>query len=173
MPSCIRDASPDAWGRRVLINRKLSPTEPEPSKQELSELTYLLESESDCRAPDSRMRTASYSRRTPVERDGSRGGDVGQNHCYRAAWLSFFQYTVQRYTMSPADAGEHNYSAQKMRLRRLEPTLMELPDLIDQAVPISVGWGTNTSMSRCTGNWLLTIDDDYHEGSRFSLRTAR
>ena len=23
MPSCIRDASPDAWGRRVLINRKL------------------------------------------------------------------------------------------------------------------------------------------------------
>ncbi len=23
MPSCLRDASPDAWGRRVLINRKL------------------------------------------------------------------------------------------------------------------------------------------------------
>src|SRR5580704_4219538 len=24
MPGCIRDGSPDAWGRRVLVNRKLS-----------------------------------------------------------------------------------------------------------------------------------------------------
>jgi serine/threonine-protein kinase HipA len=47
MPSCIRDASPDAWGRRVLINRKLGLEGQDASKQELSELTYLLESGSD------------------------------------------------------------------------------------------------------------------------------
>ena len=47
MPSCIRDASPDAWGRRVLINRKLGLKGEDASKQELSELTYLLESGSD------------------------------------------------------------------------------------------------------------------------------
>jgi serine/threonine-protein kinase HipA len=47
MPSCIRDASPDAWGRRVLINRKLGLTGEDASKEELSELAYLLESGSD------------------------------------------------------------------------------------------------------------------------------
>jgi len=44
MPSCIRDASPDAWGRRVLINRMLGL---KTSNVELDELTYLLESGSD------------------------------------------------------------------------------------------------------------------------------
>jgi serine/threonine-protein kinase HipA len=47
MPSCIRDASPDAWGRRVIINRKLSLKGQYASKEELDELTYLLESGSD------------------------------------------------------------------------------------------------------------------------------
>lgn len=47
MPSCIRDASPDAWGRRVIINRKLGLKGDDASKNELSELTYLLESGSD------------------------------------------------------------------------------------------------------------------------------
>ena len=47
MPSCIRDASPDAWGRRVIINRKLGLKGLDASKQELDELTYLLESGSD------------------------------------------------------------------------------------------------------------------------------
>jgi serine/threonine-protein kinase HipA len=47
MPSCIRDASPDAWGRRVVINRKLGFKGDEASRTELSELTYLLESGSD------------------------------------------------------------------------------------------------------------------------------
>lgn len=47
MPSCIRDASPDAWGRRVLINRKLGAQAAEASDIELDELTYLLESGSD------------------------------------------------------------------------------------------------------------------------------
>jgi serine/threonine-protein kinase HipA len=47
MPSCIRDASPDAWGRRVLINRKFGLKGSDAEEQELSELAYLLESGSD------------------------------------------------------------------------------------------------------------------------------
>jgi serine/threonine-protein kinase HipA len=47
MPSCIRDASPDAWGRRVLINRKLGLKGVNASEVELDELTYLLDSGSD------------------------------------------------------------------------------------------------------------------------------
>ncbi len=47
MPSCIRDASPDAWGRRVLINRKLGAHGQDTAGFELDELTYLLESGSD------------------------------------------------------------------------------------------------------------------------------
>src|SRR5436190_18893009 len=44
MPSCIRDAAPDAWGRRVLINRKLGARGAQIDTTELTELTYLLES---------------------------------------------------------------------------------------------------------------------------------
>jgi serine/threonine-protein kinase HipA len=47
MPGCIRDASPDAWGRRVLINRLLGPVGLDGSGAELDEMTYLLESGSD------------------------------------------------------------------------------------------------------------------------------
>jgi serine/threonine-protein kinase HipA len=47
MPGCIRDASPDAWGRRVLINRLLGPVGIDASGAELDEMTYLLESGSD------------------------------------------------------------------------------------------------------------------------------
>jgi serine/threonine-protein kinase HipA len=47
MPSCIRDASPDAWGRRVLVNRKLGLKGQDAAQVELDELTYLLESGSD------------------------------------------------------------------------------------------------------------------------------
>lgn len=47
MPSCLRDASPDAWGRRVLVNRKLGVKGADASLIELDELTYLLESGSD------------------------------------------------------------------------------------------------------------------------------
>ena len=47
MPSCLRDASPDAWGRRVLINRKLGVKGADAFEFELDELTYLLESGSD------------------------------------------------------------------------------------------------------------------------------
>lgn len=47
MPSAIRDASPDAWGRRVIINRTLGAKGALTGAIELDELTYLLESGSD------------------------------------------------------------------------------------------------------------------------------
>ncbi|HZL31439.1 MAG TPA: type II toxin-antitoxin system HipA family toxin [Pseudolabrys sp.] len=47
MPSCIRDAAPDAWGRRVILNRKLGRVGRDVDTAELDELTYLLESGSD------------------------------------------------------------------------------------------------------------------------------
>ena len=47
MPNCIRDAAPDAWGRRVIINRKLGASGRQADATELDELTYLLESGSD------------------------------------------------------------------------------------------------------------------------------
>lgn len=47
MPNCIRDAAPDAWGRRVIINRKLGRKGKDTDTADLSELTYLLESGSD------------------------------------------------------------------------------------------------------------------------------
>ena len=47
MPSAIRDASPDAWGRRVIINRTLGKKADKIDGTELDELTYLLESGSD------------------------------------------------------------------------------------------------------------------------------
>lgn len=47
MPGCLRDASPDAWGRRVIINRLLGVKGRDTDSAELSELTYLLESGSD------------------------------------------------------------------------------------------------------------------------------
>jgi serine/threonine-protein kinase HipA len=47
MPSCIRDASPDAWGRRVIINRTMGLKGGEADSIDLDELTYLMESGSD------------------------------------------------------------------------------------------------------------------------------
>ncbi len=47
MPSCIRDAAPDAWGRRVIINTILGGIGPNTDTAHLNELTYLLESGSD------------------------------------------------------------------------------------------------------------------------------
>jgi serine/threonine-protein kinase HipA len=46
MPGAIRDAAPDAWGRRVIIDRKLG-VRGQPDGAGLDELTYLLESSSD------------------------------------------------------------------------------------------------------------------------------
>lgn len=47
MPGCIRDAAPDAWGRRVIINKKLGLKGANTDTADLDELTYLLESGSD------------------------------------------------------------------------------------------------------------------------------
>lgn len=47
MASCLRDGSPDAWGRRVIINRLVGPRTAERGADELNELTYLIESGSD------------------------------------------------------------------------------------------------------------------------------
>ena len=47
MPNCIRDAAPDAWGRRVILNKKLGGKGRDTDTNLLSELSYLLESGSD------------------------------------------------------------------------------------------------------------------------------
>ena len=47
MPGCIRDSAPDAWGRRVIINRRLGRKGNDIDTAQLDELTYLLESGSD------------------------------------------------------------------------------------------------------------------------------
>ncbi len=47
MPGCIRDAAPEAWRRRVIINRLLGLKSANTDTDELDELTNLLESGSD------------------------------------------------------------------------------------------------------------------------------
>ncbi|MFT4815235.1 MAG: serine/threonine-protein kinase HipA [Pseudohongiellaceae bacterium] len=47
VPSCIRDGAPDAWGRRVIINKKLGVKGKDVDTAQLDELTYMLESGSD------------------------------------------------------------------------------------------------------------------------------
>ena len=47
MPSCIRDGAPDAWGRRVIVNKKLGLKGKDIDTAQLDELTYMLESGSD------------------------------------------------------------------------------------------------------------------------------
>src|SRR5271154_7528198 len=47
MPNCIRDAAPDAWGRRVIINRKFGTKGRDIDPGTINELTFLLESGSD------------------------------------------------------------------------------------------------------------------------------
>ena len=47
MPSCIRDASPDAWGRRVIMNKMLGAKRGDSYSMQLDELTFLLNSGSD------------------------------------------------------------------------------------------------------------------------------
>ena len=47
LPSCLRDASPDAWGRRVIINRLAGRKGLGADEVDFDELVYLLESGSD------------------------------------------------------------------------------------------------------------------------------
>lgn len=65
IPGCIRDAAPDAWGRRVIINKKLGVKGANADTAELDELTYLLESGSDrIGALDFQLSPAEYVPRT-------------------------------------------------------------------------------------------------------------
>jgi serine/threonine-protein kinase HipA len=47
MPGCLRDAAPDAWGRRVIVDRLLGSRGRDADTAILDELTYLLQSGSD------------------------------------------------------------------------------------------------------------------------------
>lgn len=47
MPGCIRDAAPDAWGRRVILNKLLGSKGKSADPNDLDEFTYLMESGSD------------------------------------------------------------------------------------------------------------------------------
>ncbi|WP_374248649.1 type II toxin-antitoxin system HipA family toxin [Thermomonas sp.] len=47
MPGCLRDAAPDAWGRRVIINQLLGQAGRDADTTVLDELSYLLQSGSD------------------------------------------------------------------------------------------------------------------------------
>jgi serine/threonine-protein kinase HipA len=47
MAGCIRDCAPDAWGRRVILNKLLGIKSKETDPGQLNELTYLMESGSD------------------------------------------------------------------------------------------------------------------------------
>ncbi|MCF6254962.1 MAG: type II toxin-antitoxin system HipA family toxin [Gammaproteobacteria bacterium] len=68
MPNCIRDAAPDAWGRRVLINHLLGLKGADANNTtQLDELTYLLESGSDrIGALDFQHSATEYIPRSPV-----------------------------------------------------------------------------------------------------------
>ncbi len=47
MPGSLRDGAPDAWGRRVILNKIAGRRQNAQKKRELNEITYLLESGSD------------------------------------------------------------------------------------------------------------------------------
>ncbi len=67
MPGCIRDAAPDAWGRRVILNRTFGVKGDEVAKLDLSELTFLLESGSDrIGALDFQFSPTKYEPRAPT-----------------------------------------------------------------------------------------------------------
>jgi serine/threonine-protein kinase HipA len=67
VPGCIRDAAPDAWGRRVILNRKFGVKGGEVPTLDVSELTFLLESGSDrIGALDFQLSPTAYEPRAPV-----------------------------------------------------------------------------------------------------------
>ena len=68
MPSAIRDAAPDAWGRRVIINRLLGMAGRHADPVDLDELTYMLQSGSDrIGALDFQASASEYVAREPRE----------------------------------------------------------------------------------------------------------
>ena len=68
MPGSLRDAAPDAWGRRVILNRRFGVKGSDLDTLELSELTFLLESGSDrIGALDFQLSPTEYIPRSPAE----------------------------------------------------------------------------------------------------------
>jgi serine/threonine-protein kinase HipA len=77
LPNCIRDASPDAWGRRVIINRLTGLKRVDTAAVELDELTYLLESGSDrIGALDFQVSATNY---VPRQRQGATLAELMQS----------------------------------------------------------------------------------------------
>ena len=65
IPGCIRDAAPDAWGRRVLVNRLTGQSGPRLDPATIDELTFLLQSGSDrIGALDFQRSATEYTART-------------------------------------------------------------------------------------------------------------
>jgi len=68
MPSCIRDGSPDAWGRRVIINHVTGHSRDGIDQTEMGELAYLLLSGSDrIGALDFQVSPVDYQPRNPSQ----------------------------------------------------------------------------------------------------------
>ena len=66
IPGCLRDAAPDAWGRRVILNRKFGKSASAMDPAALNELCYLFESGSDrIGALDFQLSPARYEPRPP------------------------------------------------------------------------------------------------------------
>src|SRR6195952_756463 len=68
MPNCIRDAAPDAWGRRIIINQKFGAKGKNVDPGNVDELIYLLDSGSDrIGALDFQTSSANYVAREETE----------------------------------------------------------------------------------------------------------
>lgn len=68
MPGCLRDASPDAWGRRVILHQRLGSESRSAATEVLDELTYLLSSGSNrIGALDFQGSATEYRAREPGE----------------------------------------------------------------------------------------------------------
>lgn len=75
---CLRDASPDAWGRRVILHRQVGQRGPGIDPDALNEIAYMLESSSD--------RTGALDfQRSPTTYDPRDAGDVDLGHLLDAA----------------------------------------------------------------------------------------
>lgn len=68
VPGCIRDGSPDAWGRRVIINRTLGTKGKDIDTAQIDELAYMLNSGSDrAGALDFQQSATEYVPRLPAQ----------------------------------------------------------------------------------------------------------
>lgn len=68
MPGCLRDCSPDAWGRRVILNHLFGQKGAQADTAKIDEMTYFLESGSDrIGALDFQSSATTYVARLPSE----------------------------------------------------------------------------------------------------------